>query len=858
MEYPICSIGQLTASECHKITFCQKKGIKNVNSLSEEDKGLLCLRTETKLDSIQTICFHHESLFLKKFELCHKTCSDPLKKHKGPIKKSLRPVTLQQSKCLSEKGFKVKPGEKLCPKCRELIYKSDEYLVSNIEEEYNYTGQADSGLRIEEKHNREEAIEKLNVSLNEMECSPLKLHGLGETSKRSYGKRKLEKLQKNIEDNFRKVLNVEVSPTVNETEKIVSEKAADLDKLVEVMKENIKCAPRNKQIQMLTIPAALSWPRKIIQQIFDVSDYSVRQAQNIFKEKGFLAEPDYRRGKRLSPETVDVIRNFYQSDEQSRVMPGMKDVISIGKNEYEQKRLILSNLKELYSAFKKEYPNINVGFSKFCTLRPKWCVLAGSSGTHSVCVCTIHQNVILLLYAAQINDTYKDIMKFLLCEEPTRECMLRHCPACPEKHNLIDYLKSKFEDYDENESIEFSQWVCTDRTQMIKSTATLDDFIDDLTNKIERLIPHSFIAKSQSLFLKNLKENLQLNTAIILLDFSENYAFVVQDEAQGYHWTSESCTLHSVLVHYKNSEGVKMVSSHCIISDDLKHDVSMVYKSQEKVLKFVKENSPHIEEVHYFSDGCAAQYKNKYNFLNLSHHENDFNLKAVWSFFATSHGKSECDGIGGTAKRLARKESLQRHLDNQIISPKAFFDFCVTHISSINFHFVSRDELQITRSFLEASFKDLQTLPGTRNFHNFRPLDSVGTIEARRISNDEGPAFTFNLKNIPQFPNTDNLYPGCFIACIYDDLWYFGMVSEVNQDERDVLVKFLHPSGPSPSFYWPSSDDICGIPFPHVLSVIEPPHTITGRTYVFSKECMLLVEKKMKNRQLHEKGAKKH
>lgn len=103
MEYPICSIGQLTANECHKITFCQKKGIKNVNCLSEEDKVLLCLRAEIELDSFQTICYHHESLFLKKFELGHKTCSDPLKKHKGPIKKSLRPVTLQQSKCLSEK-----------------------------------------------------------------------------------------------------------------------------------------------------------------------------------------------------------------------------------------------------------------------------------------------------------------------------------------------------------------------------------------------------------------------------------------------------------------------------------------------------------------------------------------------------------------------------------------------------------------------------------------------------------------------------------------------------------------------------------------------------------------------------------
>lgn len=165
----------------------------------------------------------------------------------------------------------------------------------------------------------------------------------------------------------------------------------------------------------------------------------------------------------------------------------------------------------------------------------------------------------------------------------------------------------------------------------------------------------------------------------------------------------------------------------------------MVYKTQEKVLKFLKENSPHIEEIHYFSDGCAAQYKNKYNFLNLSHHENDFNLKAMWSFFATSHGKSDCNGIGGTSKWLARKERLQRHLDNQISSPKAFFDFCVTHVSSINFQFISRDELQVTRSILEASFKDFETLPGTRNFYNFQPLDVVGTTEARRTNNDKRP-----------------------------------------------------------------------------------------------------------------------
>ena len=71
-------------------------------------------------------------------------------------------------------------------------------------------------------------------------------------------------------------------------------------------------------------------------------------------------------------------------------------------------------------------------------------------------------------------------------------------------------------------------------------------------------------------------------------------------------------------------------------------------------------------------------------------------------------------------------------------------------------------------------------------------------------------------------------------------------------------MKFLHPNGFSPSFYWPNFDDICGLSFPHVLSVVEPPHSTTGRTYVFTNVYMLLIEKKMKNRQMQEKGTKKH
>ena len=71
----------------------------------------------------------------------------------------------------------------------------------------------------------------------------------------------------------------------------------------------------------------------------------------------------------------------------------------------------LCNLQELYTAFKEKHPNVNIGFSKFCALRPKWCVLAGSKMAQSVYVCSAHQNIVLLVDAMDWGLTYKDLIK---------------------------------------------------------------------------------------------------------------------------------------------------------------------------------------------------------------------------------------------------------------------------------------------------------------------------------------------------------------------------------------------------------------------------------------------------------------
>lgn len=151
-------------------------------------------------------------------------------------------------------------------------------------------------------------------------------------------------------------------------------------------------------------------------------------------------------------------------------------------------------------------------------------------------------------------------------------------------------------------------------------------------------------------------------------DFSENYAFVLQDAARGFHWNNNQSATHPFVVYF--TEGDSLV--HCsfvVISDGMQHDTIAVYLFQ-KLTDFLKTTFGHPPtKTSYFSDGAASQHKNRKNFLNLCFHKSDFRVPAEWHFSATFHGKGAWDGLGGTVKRLAARASLQRPYEDQIMTP---------------------------------------------------------------------------------------------------------------------------------------------------------------------------------------------
>ena len=151
-----------------------------------------------------------------------------------------------------------------------------------------------------------------------------------------------------------------------------------------------------------------------------------------------------RSGSYLPQQTRSPVQQLYLSDEVSRVMAVRKDYVSVRQ---EGKRIhVQNNLCELNKEFKGKFPDLKIRFSKFAELRPKQCVIDSSSGTHCVCMCTIPQNVKLMLNKLHLSElpSYHNCLLKIMCNPPSPSCRLGECSTCPDiqifKEGLIQLL----------------------------------------------------------------------------------------------------------------------------------------------------------------------------------------------------------------------------------------------------------------------------------------------------------------------------------------------------------------------------------------------------------------------------------
>nr|XP_047144195.1 uncharacterized protein LOC124817810 [Hydra vulgaris] len=125
------------------------------------------------------------------------------------------------------------------------------------------------------------------------------------------------------------------------------------------------------------------------------------------------------------------------------------------------------------------------------------------------------------------------------------------------------------------------------------------------------------------------------------------------------------------------------------------------------------------------------------------------------------------------------------------------YKYCNENIEGINFIYISSEDLTLVRTALKERLDTANTIPGTRSYHQFVPLDhqKVGT---KLCSVDEEFALIHDFRNIQI--TTINLVPGGYACVSYEQKWWILVIEDINLEEKIVLVKFMCPNGPARSF----------------------------------------------------------
>ena len=123
--------------------------------------------------------------------------------------------------------------------------------------------------------------------------------------------------------------------------------------------------------------------------------------------------------------------------------------------------------------------------------------------------------------------------------------------------------------------------------------------------------------------VQNAKRNLKNDEFWIICDFSENYAFAIQNAITGFHWNNNQATIFPIVFYYKDIDHQNTSNTHqikhqtlIIISDSPKHNAVAVHVFLEALNEYLSQNYPQIHKCINFTDGSPQQFKNVKHFLN--------------------------------------------------------------------------------------------------------------------------------------------------------------------------------------------------------------------------------------------------
>ena len=542
-----------------------------------------------------------------------------------------------------------------------------------------------------------------------------------------------------------------------------------------------------------------------------------------------------------------VVETFMKREDNSRVQPGKGDAKRIQKGEKIQTYVLTDYLSNLYQKFVSENPTIKLSFTSFCRSRPKYILLASFS-SRSACLCTKHQNAALTVKAIR-----------------------RECPGMNIGANPETFVKTMpgIEDIKDNlgDSVNLSQWKRVEIeergkkmyiTKIVESTLPKENFISHVESQMKDFEDHISRVKNQYEQIKKLKENLPIHEMIVQLDFAENYSCKSLQEVQSAYFNQTCVTLHPMVVYFMSSDNQLEHRSFIVVSDEMAHKASTVLTFIDDLIPELKALDDGLKVIHFWSDSPTSQYRNKHIFELIANHEQMYGIKARWNYFEAGHGKGPCDGLGGTCKRLA--DEAMRTGKTVIQDSEAFYEWALSSsMNNVKFRYVSAKQCAEKEKNLERI--TIKPIKGTMKIHavvgegtnkikvrdiscycdlclsgsacdswrsetiitgvmDSGEVRSRAQVDTDTTSNDaETKEIVSEKKNVFEVNE--------FVAAIYDDQWYVGLITDKDEEESEIEVNFMEQK--KGLFLWPRQKDEIWISERSVLCRISNPEP-TGKS----------------------------
>ena len=408
-------------------------------------------------------------------------------------------------------------------------------------------------------------------------------------------------------------------------------------------------------------------------EAFKVRDINKAEKRKLLKrmtdqvKRRFIARKNKRKERRDAlPQGVKTgIQEFYKREDISRVLPSKRYTTKHGAGHVMQ-----HTLRQAYQLFRAEHPETKVGYTAFTLLRPKNVRLI-SSVFLDTCQCVTCLNVRLKLLAlnraiarnrltADKAEDEKALYKLLLCpcndKFHQHACINGECQQCGDRRATLERYFQPVVAANLG-MLSWSRWVRGDGsgrdpvTQIGTAQELLDELVQDVVApyKNTSFIQHLFTAFWQHHQYRLLKSKLKVGQVMVIMDFAENKKTMVQDEIKSAHFNKKQFSLHPVVAFYR-APGSEGLTRHAInfVSDDTKHDFHAVHEFTKCTMDHLRKKGilHQGSELFIFSDNCAAQYKCRGNFADLSQYQQP--VQRI--YYGAEHGKGNISMVHNKVK----------------------------------------------------------------------------------------------------------------------------------------------------------------------------------------------------------------